>query len=357
MSKINANRICYVLLMTLIISLCFIVSYKQKLKKCKNNTANKQIIYIPDPNSIKLENISMLDSLDLNNLKSGKEEMLKHKVVIVGITRDNSKEMPSMIKHIEYVGSFFKNYKVVLFENDSKDGTKIILNEWQKNNSKVKIISKDFGNQKRPTHQFLADARNYYINAVANQEYKSYDIIMMVDMDMESGIDIRGIQDSFGKINEWDGVCSNGIKTSMNNAMYDIFAFRNAEFPWTPKQWQEICSDGSRNDQWSKVCEHGKTRFLKTRKLKEFDNTWLEKDKLYWAYIVPQGHKIYPVNSALVPVGSCFGGMAFYKREFIKDCIYESMDNDCEHISFHECLKDKHNGRMLMNPNQMIMYN
>jgi hypothetical protein len=324
------------------------INYKHKLKKCEKNSLKHEVIYIPDSNSINIENISMLDSLDLKNLKSGKEEMLKHKVVIVGISRDNAKELPSMIRHIEHVGSFFKEYKVVLFENDSKDGTKMILNQWQKNNTKVKIISKDFGNQKRPNHQFLADARNYYLQEIANKEYESYDIVMMVDMDMEKGIDVRGIFDSFSKINEWDAVCSNGIRASLNNAMYDMFAFRNKEFPWTPKQWSYVCEKGDEHDKWRSICEP--TKIVKA------NENWQPSEAVYWNIIVRKGQKIYEVNSPLVSVNSCFGGMAFYKHEFIKDCLYNSVDNDCEHIPFHECIKSTHMGRMVMNPNQIIRY-
>ena len=83
---------------------------------------------------------------------------------------------------------------------------------------------------------------------------------------------------------------------------------------------------------------------------------WQERDRLYWLLIMPQIQKIFPVDSNLVPVLSCFGGMAFYKRELIKDCRYKSVSNDCEHVAFHQCLKDKHKGKMFLNPAQAIRY-
>jgi hypothetical protein len=338
--------------------------YKESLSLCKDelrSSYNSKIVSILHPSYISLENVESLNILDKNSLKLGRDEMLKHKLIITGITRDNLKEFASMVRHIEYIGSFFKDYRVVLFENDSTDGSKIALKSWQLNNPKVKIVSQDFAQKKRPNIKFLAEARNYYLDAITKEEYEDFDMVMMIDMDMENGIDIRGIEDSFSKIQDWDAVCSNGVRVaSLDGRMYDMFAFRSDEFPWTPSQWNKLCEE-DRTDKWAKNCEKKKDLPIGAN--------------VYWDTIVAQGSKIYPVNSPLVPVHSCFGGMAFYKRDFIKDCRYEPVDEDCrddsidnkdcyyqpvnedcEHVSFHQCLREKNQGRMVMNPNQMIRY-
>ena len=79
------------------------------------------------------------------------------------------------IKHINYIGSQFKDYRVILFENDSKDGTKIALNLWAQKDSKIKILSEDFNLKKRPSHKFMADIRNKYLNAIQDKEYDDFD--------------------------------------------------------------------------------------------------------------------------------------------------------------------------------------
>ncbi len=285
--------------------------YELLLEKC---IATKTI-YHPHPASIPLEYLKTLDQLDPNLLKLGREEMANHKLIIVGISRDNARDLPIMIKHIESIGSFFKDYRVIIFENDSTDGTKLGLDNWQINNSKVKIISKTYNNQKRPGYKFLAEIRNLYLDALEAKQYKQFDLVMMLDMDMAYGIDIRGIEDSFSTFNPWDAVCSNGIYNQAGN-MFDIYAFKNKEF-----------TDRPSNNQFK-----------------------------YWFWTAYWGKKIYPIGTPLVPVDSCFGGLSFYKKEFIKACRYDSIDDDCEHLSFHQCLKDKHHGRMLMNPSQVIRY-
>ena len=230
--------------------------------------------------SINLENFDKLNLLDKNYLSIGKKEMLNHKVIIVGITRDNIEDLLVTIKHIKHIGNNFKDYKVILFENDSKDGTKTALNLWGRKDPKVKIISEDFKLKKRPSHKFMADIRNKYLQAIKDKEYDDFDMIMAIDMDMSYGIDIRGIQDSFSKIDQWDAVCSNGL--SRKNKMFDMFAFRNDEFPFTPLKWQEVCSNADESNKWFKKCQDGyKHAEGIIYKYLAFRGNWQENSRLY----------------------------------------------------------------------------
>lgn len=291
---------------------------------------------------LKLDHVPQLDSLDQKLLIDGAKEMKMHKVVFVGITRDNLPEFAITKMSIESIGKNFADYRVILFENDSEDGTKASLANWQKNNSRVEIISHDFHNKKRPSIKFLAECRNYYIEALKSDEYNDFDIIIMLDMDLPNGVDVRALQDSFAKIDRWDAVCSNGIRS--DDKMYDMFAFRNSEFPWTPKQWEKICASKDK-DQWTEACNNS-----------AYDRLFFKKKSYYWGRIVPQGQKIYAADTDLMPVYSCFGGLAIYKKSFIQDCKYDSIDNDCEHVAFHECLREINHGRMFMNPSQIVRY-
>ena len=314
-SKYSLNHLfaCSFVVIALVGVFYFVYSYDKELQECK--LKSRQIVYL-HPQAIPLEKMPALDELDTNNLATGIKEMKNHKLIMTGITRDNAADWPIMVKHMEYLGGFFKDYRVIIFENDSTDGTKALLSHWEANNPKVQIISQDFFNPKRPSYKFMADVRNKYLESMASDSaYNDFDMVMIVDMDASYGFDVRGIQDSFAKIDKWDAVCSNGISTSKGK-MFDMFAFRNAQFPSKP-------ADGS----------------LK-----------------YWFWDLHKGQISYPVNSPWVEVDSCFGGLAFYKREYIQDCYYDSIEEDCEHVAFHKCLKEKHQGRMFMNPNQMLKY-
>lgn len=247
-----------------------------------------------------------LNTLDKTIIETGFKEMKQHRIIIAGITRDDIASLPTMRRYIEQLGKNFKDYKVVIFENDSKDGTKEFLTNWKNKNPKINILSKDFYNKKRPDTGFIARARNVYLEEIeTNNIYEDYDIIMLVDMDMTYKWDERGIAHSFANIEKWDAVCANGIFTR-SGKMWDMFAFRNDEFP---------------------NCEGANAEL---------------------------GQKVYPIGSALVPVESCFNGMAFYKRKYLNNCRYLS-DDQCEHISFHKCLINN-GGKMFMNPSQVIIY-
>lgn len=260
-----------------------------------------------------LEQLQALNGLDPFVLAKGSNEMKKHKVVFAGITRNNAPDLPITLKTIEHIGGFFSDYRVIVFENDSNDGTKQILTQWKTNNPKIQVISEDYAIQKRPNIKFLAMARNKYIKALQDPQYAQFDMVIFIDMDMSFGIDVRGIQDSFAKIEMWDSVCSNGIFKNTGE-MWDAFAFRNNEFP------HDTRVPG------------------------------------YWNLLLSKIQKIYPAGTNLVPVHSCFGGLAIYKRSSILGCEYDSIDEDCEHVSFHKCATAKNHMRMFLNPNQMIRY-
>lgn len=291
-----------------IIALSFLILMALAVYK---RTYIKELFY---PWAYPLETSAQLDSLDTKTLDKGQRILKQQKAVICGISRDNANDFFVMKRHLENLGQQFSDYRVIIFENDSKDRTKQLLAQWSATNLNVKIISKDFHNKKRPDIQFLADARNYYIDELLKSEYDTFNVLIVVDMDMSYGFDIRGIYHSFASWDLWDAVASNGISNAKGE-MYDAFAFRNTEFPWAH----------------------------------------YDKPETYWPEIIPQIQRAYPVASSFVSVDSAFGGLAIYKRNKLKDCKYLSIKDDCEHIEFHKCLK-QNGGKVFMNPAQLLRY-
>lgn len=276
-----------------------------------NLTKIKELLY---PRLNPLEVTTQLNRLDTETLDKGKQVLSQQKAIICGISRDNAGDFWTMRRHIEHLGQQFKDYHVVIVENDSKDGTKDLLKLWAEHNPRVTILSKDFHNIKRPSIQFLADVRNLYIDETNQPKYDEFNVLIVTDMDMSYGVDIRGIYHSFADWTSWDAIASNGI-SNPKGEMYDAFAFRNEEFPWAH----------------------------------------YDKPDTYWPDIIPQIQRVYPVNSSFVSVNSAFGGLAIYKRDKLNGCRYHSIKGDCEHIEFHKCLR-QNEGKMFMNPSQLIRY-
>lgn len=271
---------------------------------------------------VPIEKISQLDFIDQKTLLMGEQNMKSHKAVFVGISRDNVEAILPLVRHIEKIGDKFQDYRVIIFENDSTDGTKNIFRTWVNVNSKVKLISEDFHNKKRPSIEFLAFLRNKYLEAVSSDEYKDFDIIIPIDMDMKYGIDMRGILHSFSMIDQWDMSCSNGISSSKGD-MYDAFAFRSKNFPYSPQEYYELNKNVN---------------------------------KTYWDDNIKAIQQIYDPKGSLIPVYSCFGGMAIYKKHLFESCVYSSRNEDCEHVALHKCMMEKHKARLFMNPAQIIRY-
>jgi hypothetical protein len=262
------------------------------------------------------EKSTVLNNLALEPLEQGKKELKKHKLLILGISRDNAGRIKPVISHIEKLGSQFSDYKVVIFENDSSDGTKLILSIWSLLNSRVNIINEDFNLIKRPSIKFLADIRNKYLNYIKDK-YPDFDMALVLDMDMHYGWDMRGVYNSFSQIENWDAVCANGIYTKQGH-MWDSFAHRDDNY--------------------------------------NLNNLYHDISPDYWASEIPKAQKIYTIGDKLKPVKSCFNGMAFYKRSAISNCQYDSIKGNCEHVSFHSCIINKNHAKIVMNPSMVIYY-
>jgi hypothetical protein len=54
----------------------------------------------------------------------GRQKMGQSRVVVCGLCRDVRSALPRTIARIERLGQKFHDYRVVLFENDSQDGTR-----------------------------------------------------------------------------------------------------------------------------------------------------------------------------------------------------------------------------------------
>ena len=276
-----------------------------------NNCTNNNVEIIKD-----------LDILPMAKLHLGVRQMRISKVIFVGICRDNGGEIEIVLDYIKQTANYFLDYRIIIFENDSKDNTLKTLQDFQSKDPNLTIISKKFYVTKRPSIKFLADARNYYINEMKKRKYASFDYVIVVDMDMTYGWDMRSVIYPFSLVNKWDVSCSNGIWNQYYN-MYDKFAFR-------------------------KGADNKTDVYLG---LNDFEN----KSYYYNEYLVNFNLFFKPTDD-LVEVNSCFGGLAIYKKRIIQGCKYDSIKDDCEHVPFNNCVKKKNHGRIKLNPAQVIRY-
>ncbi len=225
---------------------------------------------------------------------------IPEKVLICGICKDVAEYLPDEIRIFEKIGTLFEDYRIIIYENNSTDGTQNILREWVNKNSKVtaqfefltkselenQIINKsDNGELNRI--ELIARARNKLLDKIMSHEYNSYPYIIMMDMDFLSDPNTEGIIEVFQSKREWDAVFGYGV--GKTKAYWDWYAFRDFNQPFGPEllghDWfsQKMWSL-SKTDQWC-------------------------------------------------PVYSAFGGIGIYKRASIKECRYSGcVTKDLEEV-------------------------
>lgn len=268
--------------------------------------------------------------------------MNEKSIIIIGAIRNGEKYIKQVLNNIIKIGNLFKNYKVIIYENDSIDATKNILNKYKKNNIEF-IFEKDniefifennniefiFEKNIDKLYQFrtqrLAYIRNKLLKYVL-EKYTNYDYLLNMDLD-----DINSTNDIFTTFhyifdyNEeiWD------VQTiHQRKEYYDIWAYRKAgliEYDC----WLEV-----RKDESNKIPYN------------DSYNNHIAK------YKTP-----YTLKRGLIPVISAFGGAAIYKMcklvEAKDDGLYVGLNEYgevCEHVYFHEVLKNKYNSKIFINP-------
>lgn len=241
----------------------------------------------------------------------GYEKMSRASLVVCGITKDDAETLPLTIRRIEKTGALFRSYRVVIFENDSVDGTLGMLRAWEASNPNVTVLSESLcGHPDFPGDRFarLALCRNRYVDHLdASPELADCDYVLVVDLDLTGGWSLDGIASSFAETG-WDAMASNSIGYhSLRRTYYDTLALR----PQT---------------------------ILEPR----------------WFYrIIGEAWKLRR-GAPPIPVLSAFGGLCLYRRDALRSRryagTYEGVEA-CEHLALH----GDGDMRFFLNPSQITV--
>ena len=246
----------------------------------------------------------------------GQQIMSELSVVFCGLCRDARVYLPRTAARIERLGEMFRNYRVVLYENDSVDATREFLFDWRSLNSRVEVISETLGLRKFPQSRsleraaWMAKIRNL-CRERAIRQYADFDYVIVLDLDVPGGFSYDGIAHTFST-RDWDFVGSYSLMQHLGRDSdgppfqhFDIWAFRPA---------------------------HGTA----ARKLVDHTRLTLER------------------GDPLLRVESCFGGLGVYRMACMQAAEYGG--GDCEHVVLHSRLRSLGFDRLFMNPNQIVMY-
>jgi hypothetical protein len=264
-------------------------------------------------------------------ISRGLDEAKKYNISFIGLVRDQEDSLLEAYTHLSKLKPIFKNLNFILYENDSKDNTKKILENIQNQDSNFYFVSENFKEKKygqvkdKNRTLALAKYRNYLKEILKQKIEKKIiqsDFVVVIDWDFKD-YSINGFLHSIGYLSEnteISAVAGNSyqLKEMPNKQKivwnYDCWAFRM-------NYWSDygLFSEGGRNlDYW------------------------------FGLWTPPIGSKPILVNSA-------FGGSCIYRTNFYLQGNYEGYD--CEHVCFHKYLSSKFdNFKLVLNPSQITIF-
>jgi hypothetical protein len=248
-----------------------------------------------------------------------KNELRQKKIVFLGLARDCGSTLEIVLNQISKIGNFFKEYKIYIFENDSKDNTLPILKALKKSNP-LEFFTLNGLDKEFPDRTIrLSFARNQLLNATKNL---NFDYVVCFDTD---GVFVDIPEPSFlscFRFDElWDGCFP------VMNPYYDLWALRQKNM--LSDDYHEMGKDLPRV-----IGEENRLRYV----------------------VIPIRHQNFEMYEGWLLVDSAFGGMALYKANAYYQSSYWGEINKqelCEHISLHSKMNNK-NARLYINPNFKI---
>ncbi len=247
----------------------------------------------------------------------------KDQTIVLGLlAHDCIQTLRANIPIVESLGNLFKDYHIVIYENNSTDGTKELLKQWQQNNDRVTAISEDLEeNEAELRKANMGKSPNrikrmaYCRNRVMEETRKRFspDLFCFIDIDIESfspeGI-VKAIENAPA---DWGALFANGRVYLKYDNHTDPYPF-----PYDSYAFVEEGVNPAHTKDWV-----------------------LNKDFHYiTAWIMNHGIK----RHAYLPCNSAFGGIGIYRWPVIKDLYYSVYQTPelkaanacmCEHIPFN----------------------
>lgn len=272
----------------------------------------------------------------------GYRHMKSSTVVFTGLMRDQAKLISGLKNYLSIITPYFKDYRILIVENDSKDKTRELLLDWAKEDPKVIILGCGINVDKcklslpsSTNHKItfsrigkMAMLRNIYNEYIKNN-LSDFDYNIILDMDIFGSAYIDGISDSFYYFEKYPQIdcisCNpkyNHVRRWQINAFYPRYIYYDP-FALKLKDPEKVFGKTVPPDEWGDTVNN------------EF--------KL--------SHKL----DGLLPVISAFAGLSICRiSSIIKyDAKYNPGTEDniiCEHVPFFESMKNNY-----INP-KMIYY-
>ena len=264
-------------------------------------------------------------------LAKGIREASRTKVLIVGMVRDVAKSIPAIREKVERIGKHFLDYKVLIVENDSVDGTRNLLFQWKKTTPRVTILGcgvdsrsacqipktpKTVGHAaSRPRIEKMAMLRNIYLDYIRTLPEGEYPYSLIWDLDSLSVLYEDGVLHTIGTMAKDPTIgvsCANGIYNwGFFTYYYDTYAHLEKGETYDP------------DDKMAHNLRHGA---LESR---------------------------YYRGEDPAEVDSCFSGFTIYRTDVLTKSKYDLPEGKlvCEHVALHQRMPK--NIKKVVNPSMI----
>lgn len=251
--------------------------------------------------------------------------LAQRRIIFLGCARDCEQRLEGTVKVLQRLGKSFMSHQIVIYENDSRDKTRALLNKLSKTNRLTVIGSNGLDALFPLRTERIAHARNSLLEWVRRNTENAPDYVCWADMDgvvLENFSD-RGFYSCFKYPRAWEAVFP-----ITEIFYYDIWALRHSYI--CPDDYVKFMKSAPRSLGVDLTVAIG--AYSRQLNLRSLDG-WLKVD-------------------------SAFGGMAIYVWEAISDKQYFGVsDGDvvCEHVPLNLSL-GKCGGRLYINPAFIVSY-
>ena len=269
----------------------------------------------------------------LRRVAYGHEVASNKNVVITGLCRNIIDVLEHTAARLRKTGELFNDYRILICENDSTDGTSQALRKHFEGDTRTTLVQETTGVEmfgktrefNRP--KYLAGLRNVCFEGIRLlNKFFPTDYIIVVDLDLEGGW-------------SYDGIC--------HSLSYD--------------NWSAITANGLEYVDAKYIGTNGVT-FSEYKPL--FYDTWAWRGIDTKMTDVPDSAEInelcFERGEEIVEVNSNFNGLGIYNYEEAIDCKFDAVQNEDgsvvnEWAYFHNEMK-KRGSSIFMNPSMIALY-
>jgi hypothetical protein len=248
------------------------------------------------------------------------------RAIILCATRDSAPFLRDALANIQNISGLFSEAVIAVFENDSRDSTKALLNTWAEGNRRARIFNLDgLAAQQTLRTVRLASVRNLAI-AYAKEQFRDFDYVLFFDADDVSAFQVssESMRKSLAFL-DGDQKCA-GVFANQEGCYYDLWALRHGV----------LCP----GDIWEDVADYA---------LAHHSPDQVAFDRMFRPRILNISADDSPIS-----VTSAFGGLGIYKmgsvlrnrRQYVgqklkfvslldgkKECFGWQV---CDHVAFNE---------------------